>query len=95
MGVNAIYLNPIFESPPAHKYGAQFYHHVDNNFGPDPVGDEKIWAEENPADPEAWQWTSADLLFLQLIQEVHNRNMKIIIDEVFNHEAFLSEPFRM
>ena len=36
LGINAIYLNPIFESPSLHKYDATMYHHVDNNFGPDP-----------------------------------------------------------
>lgn len=85
LGVNALYLNPIFESPSLHKYGAAMYRHVDNNFGPDPEGDIKIWESENPDDPTTWQWTSADKLFLKLIKEVHSRDMKIIIDGVFNH----------
>ena len=85
LGVNAIYLNPVFESASAHKYGATMYHHIDNNFGPDPAGDEKIWAQEDPSDPGSWQWTAADRLFLELIREVHARGMHIIIDGVFNH----------
>jgi len=85
LGITAIYLNPIFESPSLHKYDATFYHHVDNNFGPDPEGDKKIWKEENPADPSTWKWTSADSLFLRLITQAHARGMKIVIDGVFNH----------
>ncbi len=85
LGITAIYLNPIFESPSLHKYDATFYHHIDNNFGPDPDGDRKIWSNENHGDPSTWQWTSADKLFLKLIDEVHKRDMKIIIDGVFNH----------
>ena len=85
LGITAVYLNPVFESPSLHKYDTRMYRHIDNNFGPDPEGDEKVWKSENPADPETWQWTSADKLFLDLIKEVHKRHMKIIIDGVFNH----------
>ncbi|HTR81061.1 MAG TPA: glycoside hydrolase family 13 protein [Bacteroidota bacterium] len=85
LGITAIYLNPIFEAPSSHKYDTRMYHHVDDNFGPDPTGDEKIIATENPNDPTTWKWTSADKLFLQLIRDVHRRGMKIILDGVFNH----------
>ena len=85
LGINAIYLNPIFDSPSDHKYGAATYHHIDKHFGPDPVGDTKIIESENPNDPETWKLTSSDKLFLELIDEVHNHNMHIIIDGVFNH----------
>ncbi|MCB9209251.1 MAG: alpha-glucosidase C-terminal domain-containing protein [Ignavibacteriales bacterium] len=85
LGITAIYLNPVFESPSLHKYDASSYHHIDNNFGPDPEKDRQIWSEENPIDPTTWQWTTADKLFLELIKEAHNRNIRVIIDGVFNH----------
>jgi glycosidase len=85
LGIGAIYLNPIFQSPSLHKYDAACYHHVDKNFGPDPEGDQKICSTENPADPSTWKWTSADRLFLMLLNEAHKRNIKVVIDGVFNH----------
>jgi cyclomaltodextrinase len=85
LGITAIYLNPMFESPSLHKYDATFYHHIDNNFGPNPERDKEIWSKENHSDPTTWRWTTADSLFLELIHQCHKRNLKIIIDGVFNH----------
>jgi cyclomaltodextrinase len=93
LGINAIYLNPIFQSPSLHKYDGESYHHVDPNFGPDPEEDRKLIARENPINPSTWQWTSADLLVLKLIDEVHSKGMRIIFDGVFNHMSHHSFAF--
>ncbi|KAA3439791.1 glycoside hydrolase family 13 protein [Rufibacter hautae] len=94
LGVNALYMNPLFWAPSSHKYDALAYHHIDPTFGPDPEGDKKLMEKENPLDPNSWAWTSADKLALKLIEEVHKRKMYIIFDGVFNHIGINSFAFK-
>ncbi|NMH64078.1 alpha-amylase [Shewanella sp. SHSM-M6] len=94
LGITAIYLNPVFDSPSLHKYDGASYHHIDPNFGPDPQGDRALMAKENPLDPETWIWTKADELALQLIDKAHKYKMKIIFDGVFNHMGVNSFAFK-
>ncbi|KAA3658293.1 MAG: DUF3459 domain-containing protein [Chloroflexi bacterium] len=94
LGVGALYLNPVFAAPSLHKYDGATYHHIDPTLGPDPEGDRQLIATETPDDPSTWVWTSADKLMVELITAVHNRNMHIIIDGVFNHMGLNSWAFR-
>jgi cyclomaltodextrinase / maltogenic alpha-amylase / neopullulanase len=93
LGINAIYLNPVFDSPSSHKYDGMSFHHIDPNFGPDPAGDRKLMAEEDPGDPSTWVWTSADKLALELVKQCHARGVRVIFDGVFNHMGVRSWPF--
>lgn len=85
LGVGAIYFNPVFDAQSLHKYDATYYHHIDRNFGLDPKADEALFATEDHGNPATWRWSSADSLFLHLIKESHRRNIKVVIDGVWNH----------
>ena len=86
LGIDAIYFNPLFEAESLHKYDGSTYHHIDDNFGPDPTGDKQRLAEAHETeDPATWIWTEADKLFLKLLDEAHKRNIRVVLDGVFNH----------
>ncbi len=86
LGINALYLNPIFNADSHHKYDASTHIHIDYHFGPDPQGDRALVAQANETgDPATWVWTQADRLFLELLQQAHARGMRVITDGVFNH----------
>lgn len=85
LGITAIYFNPLNHAPSLHKYDAASYHHIDAHFGPDPAGDLEIMAKENPGDPSTWKWTSADLLFLDLVAKCKAKGIKVIVDYSWNH----------
>ena len=85
LGVTAIYFNPLNDSPSLHKYDARNYTHIDRNFGPDPKGDVVIMDSEIHDDPSTWKWTSADKLFLKVVDEFHKRGIRVIMDYSWNH----------
>lgn len=84
LGVNAIYLNPIFKSHTHHKYDAMSYIHVDDHFGT--KGDfEPAVAKEDLLDPATWTWTETDRRFLAFLRKAHEMGFRVILDGVFNH----------
>jgi cyclomaltodextrinase len=85
LGITAVYFNPLNFAPSLHKYDASYYHHIDIHFGPAPENDLKLIEKEDPADPNTWVWTEADLFFLDLVKEFHSNNIRVILDFSWNH----------
>ncbi len=91
VGINAIYLNPMFEAESMHKYDTSDFRHIDDNFGV--KGDiAKLQGETD--DPATWQWTESDKMFLNFLDEAHKQGFKVVIDGVFNHTG-RAHPFFM
>lgn len=85
LGITAVYFNPLNDAPSLHKYDARNYHHIDVHFGPDPEGDLALIAQEDLNDPSTWKWTSADKLFLDLLDKLHQKGIRVILDYSWNH----------
>ncbi|MDP6986650.1 MAG: alpha-amylase family glycosyl hydrolase [Phycisphaerales bacterium] len=84
LGINALYLNPIFQSESHHKYNATNFIHVDEHYG---GGKDYQDAEaaENLLDPSTWSFTQSDRAFLDFLELAKSKGFRVIIDGVFNH----------
>ncbi|MFI4861122.1 MAG: alpha-amylase family glycosyl hydrolase [Phycisphaerales bacterium JB063] len=91
LGINALYLNPIFEAESMHKYDTADYRHVDDNFGAKREHPFEGLPGETD-DPETWQWSGSDRVFLAFLEEAHRQGFKVILDGVFNHVG-TAHPF--
>ena len=95
LGVDVIYLNPIFVSPSNHKYDIQDYDHIDPHLAKivrdegsllDPGDQNNQNASRyirRVTDPENLK--ASDEYFAHFCSEVHRRGMRVILDGVFNH----------
>ena len=83
LGIEAIYLTPVFESKSYQKYDASDYRHIDDNYGF--VTD--YGALNETLDPKTWKLTETDKLFVEFLNQAHSMGMKVIIDGVFNHSG--------
>ncbi|MFN3597903.1 MAG: glycoside hydrolase family 13 protein [Rubricoccaceae bacterium] len=94
LGVTALYLNPLNDAPSLHKYDARSYVHVDRHFGPDPEGDARLIAAEDPRDPSTWTWTAADRLFLDVLREARALGLRVVLDFSWNHTGTQHAAFQ-
>ncbi len=95
LGVEVIYFNPLFVSPSNHKYDIQDYDYIDPHYGTIVEDGGSVLAEEQKENVYASKYKqrvtakenleASNQLFVRLVEEMHSRGMKVIIDGVFNH----------
>lgn len=95
LGVDVLYLNPIFVSPSNHKYDIQDYDYVDPHFTKIVVDEGEVLPEGALNNIQATKYISrvtdkrnleaSNAFFVKFVEEVHKRGMRVILDGVFNH----------
>ncbi len=84
LGVNALYLMPMFQATTPHKYNTTSFVHVDEHFG---AGNDysAAAAQEDVLDPKSWTMTASDQAFVHFLAEAKKQGFRVVIDGVFNH----------
>jgi len=81
LGVEGIKLSPIYYSNSSHKLDTIDYGHISPDYG---ITDKSSYIElEGGLGPDIW--TNSDKLFQKLVDDVHKKNMRVVLDINFSY----------
>ena len=95
LGVQVIYLNPVFVSPSNHKYDIQDYDNIDPHYGriikdggepvPPDASDNTLASKYTIRTTESDNLKASNALFKRFVEKAHKKGIRVILDGVFNH----------
>lgn len=95
LGIEVLYLNPIFVSPSNHKYDTQDYDYIDPHLTVIKNDGGEVLEENDQDNSHATKYIkrvvdkenleASNEFFAYFMEKVHERGMRVILDGVFNH----------
>lgn len=91
LGVDVLYLTPVFDARSLHKYDASDHRHVDPTLA---IAGGDVLTREGD-DPTTWGWTASDRYLLDvLLPSARAIGMRVVLDAVWNHVGVEHWAFR-
>ncbi len=90
LGVGGVSLSPVFYSNSGSKLDTIDYRHISPDYGVTSLNSYK----ELEYNLSVNNWTKSDLLFQKVVDEIHKRNMKIVLEVNFEYVSTKFLPYR-
>ncbi len=87
LGIDVLYLSPIFVAPSEHNYDPADLRHVDDMLA---VANSLGKIKNESDDPSSWQFSQSDQLFLEFVKEAHTQGFRVVLENVFSQAGVMT-----